>query len=121
MFKVVTEILEKCVKYVQSMCFYCLLWTYFTPFSSISVVDFEQVKISWDSNKTSFCAMLFSIWNDKEVLQLIAHKTPYSLKYRKALNRKSALSEAILYSGYISVLNILAFIQKQRYFLWGFM
>ena len=116
MFKVVTETLEKCVKYVQSICFYCLLWTYFTPFSSISVVDFEQVNISWDSNKTSFCSMLFSIWNDKEVLQLIAHTTPYSLKYRKALNRKNALSEAILHSGYISVLQFTGVDTKTKVF-----
>ena len=27
-----------------------LLWTYFTPFSSVSVVDFEQVNVSWVSN-----------------------------------------------------------------------
>ena len=115
MFKVVTGTLEKCVKYVQSICFYCLLWTYFTPFSSISVVDFEQVNISWDSNKTSFCSMLFSIWNDK-VLQLIAHTTPYSLKYRKALNRKNALSEAILHSGYISVLQFTGVDTKTKVF-----
>ena len=24
------------------------LWTYFTPFSSVSVVDFEQVNVSWE-------------------------------------------------------------------------
>ena len=28
-------------------CFYCYLWTYFTPFSSNSTVDFEQVNVSW--------------------------------------------------------------------------
>ena len=28
-------------------CFYCWLWTYFTLFSSASIVDFEQVNISW--------------------------------------------------------------------------
>ena len=26
--------------------FYCELWTYFTPFSSVSIVDFEEVNVS---------------------------------------------------------------------------
>ena len=26
-----------------------LLLTYFTPFSSVAIVDFEQVNISWDN------------------------------------------------------------------------
>ena len=26
---------------------YCKLWTYFTPFSSASIVDFEQVNVGW--------------------------------------------------------------------------
>ena len=29
-------------------CFYCELLTYFTPFSSVSIVDFEQVSVGWD-------------------------------------------------------------------------
>ena len=28
-------------------CFYCWLWTYFTPFSSVSIINFEQVNVSW--------------------------------------------------------------------------
>ena len=28
-------------------CFFFLLWTYFTPFASVSIADFEQVKVSW--------------------------------------------------------------------------
>ena len=28
-------------------CFYCLLRAYFTPFSSVSIVDFEHANISW--------------------------------------------------------------------------
>ena len=41
-------------------CLYFLLWTYFTPFSCVSVVDFEQVKVCWEinlsevNNKTMF-------------------------------------------------------------------
>ena len=29
-----------------SMLLYCYLWTYFTPFSSFSIVEFEQVNVS---------------------------------------------------------------------------
>ena len=31
-------------------CLYCLLWTYFTPFSSASIVDFEQVNVCFVVN-----------------------------------------------------------------------
>ena len=27
--------------------FYCWLWTYFTPFSSVSIVEFQQVNVNW--------------------------------------------------------------------------
>ena len=29
-------------------CFHCYLLTYFTPFSSVSIVDFDQVNVSWE-------------------------------------------------------------------------
>ena len=28
-------------------CFYCGISTYFTPFSTVLIVDFEQVNVSW--------------------------------------------------------------------------
>ena len=28
-------------------CLYCYLWTYFTPWSTVSIVNFEQVNASW--------------------------------------------------------------------------
>ena len=31
-------------------CFYCKLWTYFVPFSNVSIVDFEEVNVSWVSS-----------------------------------------------------------------------
>ena len=34
-------------------CFYYLLLTYFTPFSSGSIVDFKQVNVSWDGENIS--------------------------------------------------------------------
>ena len=29
--------------------FYCWLWTYLTAFSSVSIVDFKQVNVSWEA------------------------------------------------------------------------
>ena len=51
--------LEKGVKYVKNgntrttlltslRCFYCYLLTYLTPFHSVSIVDFEQVNVTWE-------------------------------------------------------------------------
>ena len=34
---------------VSFWCLYCYLWTYFTPCSCISIVNFKQVNVSWDS------------------------------------------------------------------------
>ena len=31
-------------------CFYCLLWIYLTSFCSVSIFDFEQVNISWETS-----------------------------------------------------------------------
>ena len=31
-------------------CFYCSLLTYFISFPSVSIIDFEQVNVSWVSN-----------------------------------------------------------------------
>ena len=28
-------------------CFYCKLWTYFTPSTSVSIADFEQANVTW--------------------------------------------------------------------------
>ena len=29
-------------------CFFCLLWTHFTTFRSVSIVDLERLNVSWD-------------------------------------------------------------------------
>ena len=51
MFKVTTETLEKGVKYVINvvpvLLLLTLLLTYFKPFSTVSIVDLEQVYVSW--------------------------------------------------------------------------
>ena len=49
----------------RSYCFYCWLWTYFAPFSSVSIVDFEQVNVSWkltDTPVSQYETQLIS-WN----------------------------------------------------------
>ena len=38
-------------------CLYCSLWTYFVPFSSVSIVNFEQVNADWDR----WCRLSFLI------------------------------------------------------------
>ena len=38
--------------------FYCWLWTYFTPFSSVSIVDFKQVTVSWVYASRKVCPNL---------------------------------------------------------------
>ena len=46
-------------------CFYCQLWTYSTPFSSVSIVDFEQVNASSELNedtKTFFLFFKLKVW-----------------------------------------------------------
>ena len=47
LFKVTIETLGKGAKMFKvNKFFYCLLSTYFTPFSSVSFVDFEQKNVS---------------------------------------------------------------------------
>ena len=53
--------------------FYRQFWTYFTPFSTVSIADFEQVNVSWDG--TSKIHYLFShthkiiaeVWEIKKI------------------------------------------------------
>ena len=52
LFIVKIETVEKGLQYVQRkqqkhQSFCCLLWTYFTPFSTVLIVDFERVNVSW--------------------------------------------------------------------------
>ena len=60
LFIVKIETVEKGLQYVQRkqqkhqsdinngvLLFCCLLWTYFTPFSTVLIVDFERVNVSW--------------------------------------------------------------------------
>ena len=55
-------------------CFYCLLWTYFTPFFSVFIVDFEQVNVTWEG------IHLFKVrWND-HLESYTAQKMKVSMK-----------------------------------------
>ena len=38
------------------------VWTYFTPFSSVSVVAFEQLNVSWEKTKSSAKISLKKQW-----------------------------------------------------------
>ena len=39
--------------------FYCKLWTYFTPFSSVFIVEFDQVHVTWEDFRQ--CWAIFKI------------------------------------------------------------
>ena len=47
MFKVKNENIRM-MSLMSFCCFYHYLGTYSTPFSSVSIVDFKQVNISWE-------------------------------------------------------------------------
>ena len=39
-------------------CFYCYFWKYFTPFSRVSISDFEQVNVSWKALSITYSRSL---------------------------------------------------------------
>ena len=45
--KICSKLIIKTRPMASFWCLYCYLWTYFTPFSSVSIVGFEQVNICW--------------------------------------------------------------------------
>ena len=44
-------------------CFYWKLWTYFTPFSSVSIVEFEQVNVNWEVSYNDRNTIHPKYWN----------------------------------------------------------
>ena len=44
-------------------CFYCCLWTYFTPFFRFYIVDYEQVNVS---EADSFCDLILA-WKKHDI------------------------------------------------------
>ena len=50
-------------------CLHCWLWTYFEPFSSVSIVHFEPVNVCWHKQPLEvFCEknMFFEIWQNSQ-------------------------------------------------------
>ena len=45
--KLTIKTLQRCQE-MSFWCLYCQLWKYFTPFSSVFIVEFEQVNVCWE-------------------------------------------------------------------------
>ena len=63
--------------------FYCWFWTYFIPFSSVSVANFERVKVSWEAYTWPWVIVLTSTW-----VKLKNHKTKMLQKLHCARPKK---------------------------------
>ena len=68
-------------------CFYCWLLTYFTPFSSVSIVDFDKVNVNWAlfMNTTSLQSDAFFtilIFLNFPFLVIVENPLPYLLALR---------------------------------------
>ena len=75
-------------------CFCCGLWTYFTPFSSVSIIEFQQVNGSWgivteSTNSSSYFSPTFSNPYFVEILIILASLL-YKCVYRFAFNSREA-------------------------------
>ena len=46
-------------------------WTYFTPFSSVSITEFEQVNFSWESSYLSLFGRVMRDANGQNIVQLV--------------------------------------------------
>ena len=56
-------------------CLYCWLWTYFIPYSSVSIVNFEHVIADWES------IILPQFWSLPEKIILLFSKTSYVINF----------------------------------------
>ena len=66
-------------------CLYCELWTYFTPFYCVSIVDFEHVNAIWD---VYGCSYIVSIADTEQVFtqayynnKIVGYASMSTLKY----------------------------------------
>ena len=57
---------------------YCWLWTYFIPFSSVSIVNFEQVNAGWESVQVTVCGKALTGKNTENDNSLQTRNTKYS-------------------------------------------
>ena len=80
-----------------SGCFYCWLWTYFIPCSSVSIINFVQVNSGWDIFSNLKISLVYHIffklfcWKDwdcirqklsfKDVLQISQENTCVGLSF----------------------------------------
>ena len=55
-------------KDTRTTCLYCWLWTYFTLFSGISILNFEQVNVCWDT-----CRVLRRYFNDSDKFHICSY------------------------------------------------
>ena len=56
-----------CLKWtIKTVNCYCSLWTYFAPFSSVSIVEFEQVTVSLVYMPLSFPKNIWQNWKLKK-------------------------------------------------------
>ena len=51
-------------------CLYCWLWTYFTPYSSVSTVNFEQVNAGWDHLRQGLIYAIISLIIEKYFIEI---------------------------------------------------
>ena len=59
---------EICTSFSSSWCFYSLLWIYFTPFSGVSIVDFEQVNVNWvDTLRPIFPSSMYPSYGNQPI------------------------------------------------------
>ena len=56
MFKVNNKDTRKMPMALQK-CLYCQLWTYFIPFLSVSIINFEQVNAGWGCSALNPCGI----------------------------------------------------------------
>ena len=80
MFKVNNEDIRTVSLLIWLWCPYCYLWTYFTPFSIVPIVDFEQVNACW--------VLIHLSELDVQVEFNLDHSLKESVKYSRSLNRR---------------------------------
>ena len=68
-------------------CLYCWLWTYFTPCSVVSLVNFEQVNAGWDDS--SFQLSVSSKTPNQSIIQ-------FTMKHASQLSQTSMAFNTVL-------------------------
>ena len=54
-------------------CLYCYLWTYFTPFSSFSIVNFENVIADWELVSVSLLGISRNPQSDLQICAILLY------------------------------------------------